>query len=884
MDKVAVIAVHGVADQAAGDTARAVADLLVASSDVELRYSSRHQESLSLAVAPLHPYVQAPHRRGVTPAAADRPLSKSIAQSFSSDFQLTARSAARPAPQAAAAAMPRDRGLDLTDYLLGKQLDNHGAQEVYDTVRIDLVRETAEKSSSVHVYEMYWADLSRLSGAVPRIVAEFATLIFRLSRLGRDTVDEACGALGASQGRARRWKLLAGLQMLLDWLYVNVLSQLFAQLLAFGAFLVVLGWMLVAPVPGRDLTRLQATFDANACRVLAAGLLVFGVLLLVYRRRAPGRTRVLPAVLFGAGAAMLVFPGYGPSVACAVLLAVMTLAYDAMLRVADERFPLTRLSGLVIWALIGATVAWVMWDEVAGPVGFDGWRRVALYGVELTLLWIERLWFVLAVLLVLWLCVGVCTQVGGGVEAQASVATGRLGLGISLCSFVTLTMGLWAVLSTVLDLSVARLSYTPRLSMLAVQAVAAMPASAASASTAQDFLRQRYEASTEAFAPTAILLLALIGYVAATLTPSVLAELQVFKEPGPKASNLKAASGPVRRAVPPAGSESRAFQLGRWLTGGYRRMDGFLLSMSALGVALVVAVACVVVGGAGVQDLLSRYRPLIAQVSHTWLEPLVISAATLGAAFSILGGWLSKYVPAIRAPLDAGLDVDNYFREFPRTQIPRARIFARYVALLEHMATQGYTRIVIVAHSQGCVISAEALRWLSYGKEHGLHASPARQVLNAQLDLDLRLLTLGCPLRQLYAARFPTLYRWVLARKPVGYGPQARDIGVRQWINAYTSGDYVGRWLWTRDDASGDTLGHPLADTISPAVMGRSAAYDDFPRMPPQTRELDHHAELEACLGVGAHTHYLEMNQRRVAWLISYLIGSAGPSGGPAER
>ena len=79
---------------------------------------------------------------------------------------------------------------------------------------------------------------------------------------------------------------------------------------------------------------------------------------------------------------------------------------------------------------------------------------------------------------------------------------------------------------------------------------------------------------------------------------------------------------------------------------------------------------------------------------------------------------MSKYLPALRGPLDIALDVDNHFREFPRTSIPRARIFSRYAALLRHVADGGYDRIVIVAHSQGSVISAELLRYLSSDGSH----------------------------------------------------------------------------------------------------------------------------------------------------------------------
>ena len=69
-------------------------------------------------------------------------------------------------------------------------------------------------------------------------------------------------------------------------------------------------------------------------------------------------------------------------------------------------------------------------------------------------------------------------------------------------------------------------------------------------------------------------------------------------------------------------------------------------------------------------------------------------------------------VQALRTPLDAALDVDIHFREFPRKAIPRVRIAERYVALLEFVVDRGYERIVIVAHSQGSVITAELLRYL----------------------------------------------------------------------------------------------------------------------------------------------------------------------------
>ena len=55
--RVAVIAIHGVADQQAGDTARAVASLMVNAGGLQARYGRGDCDSFILAVPPLPPIV-----------------------------------------------------------------------------------------------------------------------------------------------------------------------------------------------------------------------------------------------------------------------------------------------------------------------------------------------------------------------------------------------------------------------------------------------------------------------------------------------------------------------------------------------------------------------------------------------------------------------------------------------------------------------------------------------------------------------------------------------------------------------------------------------------------------------------------------------------------
>jgi hypothetical protein len=296
-----------------------------------------------------------------------------------------------------------------------------------------------------------------------------------------------------------------------------------------------------------------------------------------------------------------------------------------------------------------------------------------------------------------------------------------------------------------------------------------------------------------------------------------------------------------------------------------------------------MAAGALLVGGRldpGLLERINRRLEWLPMLSQTILEPLIFSAASAMLAFSVLGRVLSRYVPWLRAPLDIALDIDNHFREFPRPAIPRARIFSRYVALLDHVARQRYDRVVIVAHSQGTVISAELLRYLKFRAARHDGTDPAARVWEA-LAGRLHLLTAGAPLRQLYAARFPTLYRWVLEDDGSRLGPSAAGLGVERWINAYTTGDYIGRWLWSRPARPGLDVSAPQVDQpATPGDMYRPATGTDLP---------EDACEVDVCLGAGAHTHYFEPDQHFMARLVDQLVGPPRPRrrqerpvGGPA--
>ena len=183
------------------------------------------------------------------------------------------------------------------------------------------------------------------------------------------------------------------------------------------------------------------------------------------------------------------------------------------------------------------------------------------------------------------------------------------------------------------------------------------------------------------------------------------------------------------------------------------------------------------------------------------------------------------------------LDVDNWLRERPKKSNPRARILSRYLALLKHLKQRGYERVVIVAHSQGTVITADLLRLL--------------KVSAWQDQLNIRLFTLGSPLRQLYAERFPDLYGWVTEHG----GPQPSQLhGVTYWLNGYRSGDYVGRALWEDLIESPRFAAGPSPKAFVAADLKSKKIFGEF------------------CVGAGAHTHYFDYTAPDVAAAIDLLI------------
>lgn len=722
MTKVAVVAVHGVADQKPAESARSIADLL----STDGSFSSFTEVPLRIP------------RRRMKPGAAKHD----------------------------------DAGLQyMKEQLEG--YDGGATGAVYDTVRL----EGKSGASDVHVHEVYWADLSRAGDTWYRLLAEFYQLILHLPSLGRN------GLKAAAKSGGIVWKSAYALHRLAVWL------------LTVPALLINLAMLSVA------LVALSGEIPEGARRTVALGVatVILAGIPIAAMRAMKARKLLwhtwIPILGLAAVAARQLIAGRNlfevialeAALVGALICLAISVAYTAMKKHA--------------W-LYGAIASGVMlviaYGFIQGKVTNKATAYMAaLRTVETIYPAIVVTWaliFTVAVVAAIAGIAAVLTTKGGErMAAYRATWTARFSFGLPVALFAIFTLSIW---------------------YLVVQGIGTMA--------------ERKGDVAESFAATMTALLfdstigleyfigAFVVFLAAALyaaAPSIAVEIR----------------HPLRS------TDDESQDLGRWLTRGIRCVavaaEAFTLAL----VVLLVLAVCRLTGMTDVVEALS--------LSKGKVMPLL--GATAGGLALLLTG--KRFIKTFRAAVDVLLDIDNYLRESPKDATPRARIAERFVSLLRHLCAwrdadgQPYDRIVIVAHSQGTVISADCLRYLNRVPDAGLRAIHENR-------LSLRLFTMGSPLRQLYAKAFPYLYSWI-KDEPMTQtlvSPDPTTLTLRQWANVYRSGDYVGRNLWVIGEDRLWIRADPVPVSNDPVV--------DF------------------CAGVGAHTHYWNQNGAEVAAYLKSLV------------
>jgi hypothetical protein len=861
--RIAVIVVHGVGDQQPFESARAIGDLLQ-NIDMDMTVLDHRPApcaSPPSEVAPRYdPFLERTFRINVRPVVirdADEPAQDAGARGPFHRWVDTQRQTPDKATDDAA----------WYAFMRGQLRCYHGdgPEETYETIRLEGRRHGPEQL--VHIYEAYWADLSRLKAGVFSIFTELYQLLFHLSSLGTHVVDaESLHHQHPSWSALRRWQNAASL-----WLTVQIAI---VNLFMLGAALVAVGLLGVRPL------RPAVQVEIVVCAIATLGVAWWGRAL--WRgRNAAVKAWIAPVITWGAvaGAAWLTMTfacdsegqrwQYGGArcdpilrptrfLSGVLLTAIAGALTWLIVRAYDKRRPGAARTAVKYAAILGGLFAvsllYPRLPDSKDRAVSAAFRAFALLYISMMVAWGV---FFLHASAAWW----------AGRQALRNVATppqddrparscwtGRLMLGLPAFAFASVTLAGWGVI----QIGITRM-LDPVRDPLAYRALLPF----FSAHTVADLMRNIGDYGGSVALPV---LLAAGGITALPavwgLAPVVWAEVQ-----------------------PPDFWEARdadyAARLGDWLTVTYRglRVSGRILYATMIFVvpilvALLLAayVVSMVVPGAGdagrhVRAVLTDFKILGS-----------VSAALLAWLFAARGQF-KKAALGFRTVLEILLDVDNWLREHPLNSNPKARICGRYVSLLRYICNwrdplapaRGYDGIVVIAHSQGTVITADLLRFL-FWESGGTLAGYDDQL--APLDTrPVTLFTMGCPLRDLYALRFPRLYSWArhddpapmaawtandLATGRTSVDPNPAELGITTWVNAYRSGDYIGRFLWRTT---------PCGYLWASDRCG--VAFDQ----PAVSVSSDGTTRMEFCIGAGAHTHYWDRTAPTIAMELDRLIG-----------
>ena len=863
--KVAVIAVHGVADQAPHETARSVASLLLKRNvdATKLSYDPFNETPVQIPNRPVYIKDFSKHEK------SDKQVNKSGTGLFGrlknyftsklderSPYILELHEKERAVEQSRSGRDPQSdeevdsekpgggQEPDPPDYgFMHGQLRSYkgeGPGATYDSLRLAGARldSNGKRQQDVHIYEVYWADLSRLGSTFTQIFSELYQLLFHLASLGRQTIDFA--RLESGNQKSRIWALLSHLQ---SWA-VRMLT-LPIPILNLCMLAVVL---VVVP------TRLDEKLQGPISLFLIAVALAY-----LYGRWSFRRGRKLHYLLWALNAvmwtALITFLAYVSSsyflgkedylarindftqwlglpymkLLCWEWCAVSAFCLWSLMRVYARRRPGADFISLIIGVPVFAGLAVLIF------LADTTWQSItvaALKTLEVISFSLYLIWFIFFLLQFFAAAVGVPAifraskdksrqKESARLRAARATYTARFSLALPAALILFLNVLIWFTVAKAGSSFLARVEYEPHIPRLTQilkigsqpevkqatetettpSVINATKAKLGAPSSAQMFVTRIIERNYLGFAIFVITFGLAVIFAICSVAPIVLAEARP-----PKIADQ---------------DSQESNRLGYWLSRGFRQMrfSGELIFFST---AIVFPLGAVYFSDKVPFEWINKILEGVGGLLAASTAGLVISGLRVTALrkqWDTLSGRLNKISLGFRPALDVALDVDNHLREHPRERNPRARICARYVSLLRYICKwkdpddgRGYDAVLIVSHSQGTVITADLLRFLN--REHDAELEklyPEREPRRAGKKIPIYLLTLGCPLRQLYSLRFPHLYRWARHTDlkkwdkddpphiPENQFPDPQALGVTMWMNAFRSGDYVGRYLLRSD-------------------------------------------------------------------------------------
>jgi len=489
----AVIAVHGVGDQKPFETARAIGDMLQELAAEERDPTKKHPECANPgAESPRYfPFHEQGLRINVNPVVMRAQPADGKAKSMRGPFNAWVQERldkVRPGkkskeePQAEAAQEAATRievqEADLHTQFMKGQLMCYGGddpKDTYETIRLEGERVTiGGQPHDVHIYELYWADLSRLKAGIFSIFTELYQLLFHLSSLGAHTVNSAV----LQHLDSRSWRWFRNFQ---SWSTLTLTVPIpILNILMLGTTAVVVGLGILNGAGRKFPGVVGAAFVAVACGAVVAILLG----LQLWRKMnsnglKPGFIRWLLPLLLGVATstALLSVPylsaqigGHLVGIETVILSVLAALVCWAILAQYNQRRP-----GLWRWtiiiAVLVAVVAVVSWvckpgadPGVSGGVWFKNVNQVVLRVFESAYGVLSITWGILFVLVIFTWITGLLAAGfdprNPGKDAR-SRWTGFLLLSLPTLMFSAITILGWAIIAKGIEKYLPDVKYMP---------------------------------------------------------------------------------------------------------------------------------------------------------------------------------------------------------------------------------------------------------------------------------------------------------------------------------------------------------------------------------------------------------------------------------------
>jgi hypothetical protein len=776
----------------------------------------------------------------------------------------------------------------------------------FQTFRLEGKRKGNSPAQTVHIYDAHYSDLSKPQSNIVAFFFAFYQLVFHLASLSLLAVYWT-EAENVTIDEKRRWR----------WRIVSSLHASSVRLLTM--FVPILNVVLLEIACSAFLDKAQGKAWPLVSSAVAALLGLIATFILLRKLGSPSRPVIWALIPFlGAGVGILLLGG----LACVYNRFFHTGVY------------LFQSLLLMSWLTIaGVLLGWVAWKfnqlrpgafalSIVLYGGNAGWFLFYLLPHAHRQFAVASLWavqWIFGELLLSWVCCLICAlltaplaifctetvrprpQEGETPEeakerakerrsrAIAAFRTGRFAFSIPAILFVVVTCALWSGIvaygsyklktfeEVKLDTADSGLSTHPISAKL-------IPGICAVSLWMYQIDDRHYPACDVKNPPsdyTAFWTNYLKGLLLVSVTPSLPLTMTIFA--GSLLLLIWAALPSIIFELKPEWTTNAAAErmryLGEWLSRG---LDNTAVLTRLLWVAIVPLPLLFFVLDWRILQVLpertawDKYVTIASQYTLPLIEKVGFVLAVSAAA---VFGFILKYLTTI---LDAILDVDNYLRTSPLDETPRAKIAERITSMLRYIAQQTdelgrpyYSKLIIVAHSLGSMVTTDLLRYLERSAKHapdsGLARYNFRPCPEKKCDhpLPIYVFSMGSPLRQLLNRFFPHLYWWVSdipdnSLKDLGNPvepvpgltsrlPRTDEMNVTHWSNAYRSGDYIGRSLWVgqwmQRNASGNSK-KCAGNVQTPAPW----ACD------------------EMCVGLGAHTHYWDRSAPDIAIRLDRLI------------